>query len=170
MNRRLVLSLSAITTLGLALLPGGATAQQKPLKEKIAGTWAVVANDNVAPDGTKRQLFGPKPKGLLVLAANGQYSQIIERPDRSKFKSNNRLEGTAEENKAAVQGTVATFGTWSVDEASKTLTVRIEGGLFPNLAGTDSKRTVTVTGDDMKISNPNPSSGGKSENIYKRIK
>src|ERR1700682_1172489 len=72
-DRRLVLSLSAITTLGLALLPGGALAQQKSLKAQITGTWAVVANDNVAPDGTKRQLFGPKPKGLLVLDANGQY-------------------------------------------------------------------------------------------------
>jgi hypothetical protein len=79
MNRRHIFSLSVATTLGLALLPGSALAQQKPLKEQLAGTWTIISNDNVAPDGTKRQLFGPNPKGILVLAANGQYAQIIVR-------------------------------------------------------------------------------------------
>ena len=170
MNRRNILSLSAIATLGLALLPGSALAQQKSLKEQLSGTWAVVSNDNVAPDGTKRQLFGPNPKGVLILAANGQYASIIVRPDRPKFKVNNRLEGTPEENKAVVQGTVASFGAWSIDEASKTIVLRIEGSMFPNQAGTESKRSVTLAGDELKVSNPNPGSGGKSENVYKRAK
>ena len=137
MNRRNTLSLAAVAVLGLTLLPGTALAQQKPLKDQLAGTWTIVSNDNVAPDGTKRQLFGPNPKGLLILAANGQFAQIMVRADRSNFKANNRLEGTAEENKAAVQGTTATFGTWSADEASKTLVVRIEGSMFPNPVGTE---------------------------------
>src|SRR5882672_3134436 len=110
MNRRYILSLSAATALGLALLPGSAIGQQKPLKEQLTGTWTIISNDNVAPDGTKRQLFGPNPKGILVLSANGQYAQIIVRPDTPKFKINNRLQGTPEENKAAVHGTTATFG------------------------------------------------------------
>ena len=136
MNRRNTLRFAAVAVLGLTLLPGTALAQQKPLKDQLAGTWTIVSNDNVAPDGTKRQLFGPNPKGLLILAANGQFAQIMVRADRANFKANNRLEGTAEENKAAVQGTTATFGTWSADEASKTLVVRIEGSMFPNPVGT----------------------------------
>jgi hypothetical protein len=131
MKRRHILSLSVATALGLALLPGSALAQQKPLKEQLAGTWTIISNDNTAPDGTKRQLFGPNPKGILVLAANGQYAQIIVHPDRPNFKVNNRLEGTPEENMAAVHGTTASFGSWSFDEASQTLIVRNEGGMFP---------------------------------------
>src|SRR6266446_2632830 len=69
MNRFHILSLSVATALGLALLPGSALAQQKSLKEQLAGTWTIISNDNVAPDGTKRQLFGPHPKGILVLPA-----------------------------------------------------------------------------------------------------
>src|SRR5258708_37660539 len=103
MNRFHILNLSVATALGLALLPVSALAQQKSLKEQLAGTWTIISNDNVGPDGAKRQLFGANPKGILVLAANGQYAQIIVRPDMPKFKVNNRLEGTAEENKAAVQ-------------------------------------------------------------------
>jgi Lipocalin-like domain len=168
MNRRHILSLSVITAAGLALLPGSALAQQKPLKEQMIGTWSILSNDSVATDGTKHQLFGANPKGILVIAPNGQYAQIIVRPDTPKFKANNRLQGTAEENKAAVQGTTATFGTWSFDEASKTLTVRYEGGMFPNQAGTEGKRTVSVAGDQLTIHNPATASGMKSDSVWKR--
>ncbi len=162
------IGLSVATALGLALLPGSALAQQKSLKEQLAGTWTIISNDNVAPDGTKRQLFGPNPKGILVLAANGQYAQIIVLPARPNFKVNNRLDGTPEENKAAVHGTTAAFGTWSFDEASKTLIVRNEGGMFPNQVGTESKRSITLTGDQLRVSNPAPGSGGRSESVWKR--
>jgi hypothetical protein len=168
-SARLLMGL-AVTALGLSVLPGIAVGQQKSLKQQLAGTWRIVSNDNVAPNGTKRQLFGPKPQGILVLAANGQYAQIIVQPDRPKFKVNNRLEGTPEENKAAVHGTTATFGTWSIDEANKMLIVRNEGGMFPNQAGTESKRSVTLAGDQLKISNPAPASGGKSDSVWKRVK
>jgi hypothetical protein len=169
MNRRTTLALSttALLCLGIAL-PDAALAQQKSLREQLTGTWMIVSNDNVAPDGTKRQLFGPNPKGLLVLASNGHYTQIIVHPGVAKFKINNRLEGTPEENKAAVHGTTATFGTWSVDEASKTLIVSNEGGMFPNQAGTESKRSVTVAGDQLRVSNPAPASGGRSDSVWKR--
>jgi hypothetical protein len=170
MNRRHILSLSVITALGLALLSGGAPAQPNSLKEQLTGTWTLVSNDNVAPDGTKRQLFGVNPKGLFILAANGQYAQVQMRPDVPKFKVNNRLQGTAEENKAVVHGTVASFGTWSVDEAGKILIVRVEGHMFPNLAGTESKRSFILVGDELKVSNPNPGAGGKTELVYKRAK
>src|SRR5450759_1405191 len=106
----------------------------------------------------------------MVLSSEGRYVQLLSKPDRPKFKINSRLEGTPEENKTAVQGTTATFGTWTVDEANKILIVRNEGGLFPNQAGTESKRSVTLAGDDLKVSNPNPGSGGKSEVVFKRAK
>jgi hypothetical protein len=67
-----------------------------------------------------------------------------------------------------VLGTTATFGTWSFDEASKTLIVRNEGGMFPNQVGTESKRSITLTGDQLRVSNPAPASGGRSESVWKR--
>jgi len=170
MNRRHILSLSVIMALGLALSPGSALSQQKSLKEQLTGTWTLVSNDNVAPDGTKRQLYGPNPKGILILDASGRYAQIYVRPDIPKFKVDNRQQGTPEENQAVVHGTTAQFGTWSVDEGSKTLIVHIEGSMFPNQAGTDSKRSVTLAGDDLKVSNPTPGSGGRSDSVWKRAK
>jgi hypothetical protein len=66
-----------IIALGLVLSPGGAFSQQKSLKEQLIGTWTLVSNDNVAPDGTKRQLYGPNPKGILVLDTGGHYVQNL---------------------------------------------------------------------------------------------
>jgi len=171
MNRRSILSISAMMALGLALVPGTAVGQQKSLKEQLVGTWTLVSADNVAPDGTKRQLFGANPKGILILDASGRYALVQARPDRPKFKANNRLQGTPEEVKAAWDGAVAQFGTWSVNEADKTVSLRIEGAVYPNQEGTDAKRPiVSLTADQLKWVNPAPGSGGRSENVYKRAK
>jgi hypothetical protein len=70
-----------------------------------------------------------------------------------------------------VQGSTATFGTWTVDEASKTINVRYAGSLLPNQAGTDSKRTVvSVTADELKISNPATGAGMRADNVWRRAK
>jgi hypothetical protein len=56
-KRRIILSLCAATVLGLALLPDAAVSQQKSLTEQLVGSWTIISNDNVAPDGTKRQIL-----------------------------------------------------------------------------------------------------------------
>jgi hypothetical protein len=164
MNGRNILSLSAITALGLVLLPTSAVTQQKSLKEQLPGAWLISSIDQTDVDGKKVQLFGANPKGTQVFDASGQWIQIIWNPDVAKFKVNSRIKGTPEENTAAVHATTATFGTWTVDEATKTLTIRYTGSLFPNQAGTESKRVISVTGDELRVSNPMTGSGMKSDN------
>jgi hypothetical protein len=80
------------------------------------------------------------------------------------------LDSTPEENKAAIAGAVASFGTWSVDEATNTLVTRVEGNLFPNDEGREQRRLVTLTGDELKQVNLNPGSGGRAEIVFKRAK
>ena len=103
----------------------------------------------------------------IGLTRAGTYVQVLTRSDVPKFKSNNRLEGTPEENTAVVRGTVAHFGIWLVDEASMILTLRTEGNMFPNLTGTDSARSIAVAGDELRLSNP-AGTGGKVEVVMKR--
>jgi hypothetical protein len=71
---------------------------------------------------------------------------------------------------AAVHATTATFGTWTVDEATKTLTIRYTATLFPNQAGTESKRVISVTGDELRVSNPMTGSGMESDTVWRRAK
>jgi Lipocalin-like domain len=170
MNRG-VLSLSAITALGLALLPGDAVSQQKSLKEQIVGSWTYVSADTVSPDGSRVPTFGPNPSGLTIFGSDGHYVSLVVRADIPKFASNSRTAGTPEENKAAMQGGIATFGRYTINEADHTLTLNIERSSFPNWNGTEQKRPITIVGDELKYTVPVASSGGgRGEVVLKRAK
>jgi len=171
MNRRNVLSVSAATVLGLAMMPGSAVSQQKTLKEQLVGNWTFVSSIDTNRDGTKTDRFGPNAKGLVMFDASGRFSFLISRANIPKFAVNNVNQGTAEENKAVVQGMIAYFGTWSVDEASKTLTTNIEAGSFPNLNGGSQKRNITsLTADELKYTNPSTTTGTSSDVVWRRAK
>jgi hypothetical protein len=169
MNRRSILRGSLIAVMGLALTPDSSIAQQKTLKEQLVGTWTFVSSTGKLPDGSP--VWGSNPKGLLIFTENGRFSSHIFRSDRKKFASNNRLEGTADDNKAAAQATISSFGTYTVNEAAKTYTIRYEGSSYPNQEGTESIRPAMLTGDELKVTNPSPTVGGPpTELLYRRAK
>jgi hypothetical protein len=171
MNRRHILSLSVVTALGLILLPSSAISQQKSLKEQLVGAWTLVSNDTIAPDGTKQQTFGANPKGILILDAGGRYASVTGRPDRAKFKatSNLRSAATVEEFAAAARGFGANFGTWSVNEADKTLTRKFEIALIPNNDTQETKASVSLAGDELKLT-ATPAAGGRNDTVFRRAK
>jgi hypothetical protein len=80
------------------------------------------------------------------------------------------MNGTPDENKASVQGTISHFGTYSVNEADKTITFRIETSTYPNFNGTEQKRPFTVAGDQLTYSVPAFSGGGTAVATWKRAK
>ena len=81
-----------------------------------------------------------------------------------------RTNATPEENKAVVQGTIAHFGTYSVNEADKTIAFRIETSTFPNFNGTEQKRGFTLVGDELTYAVPAFSGGGTAVAKWKRAK
>ena len=170
MNRRNIFSLSLITALALTLLPATSGAQQRSLKDQLVGTWMQVSAVNTATNGTKTDLFGPNPKGSMIFESNGRYFQIAVRSDLPKFGTNNRAMGTADENKAVVQGSIAYFGTYSVNEADKSFTVQVEGSTFPNWTGTAQKRPFSISGDELTFTTAVASIGGTNEVKWKRVK
>ena len=160
-------ALAAVFLVAL-LLADDAGAQQKTLKDQLVGTWMFVSTSVKLADGSP--VYGSNPKGLLIITENGFYSTHIVRGDVPIFAAKNRLEGTPEENKAAVHGSIASWGRYTVNEANKTVTIRFEASTYPNNAGIEQTRPFTITGDDLKIINPGSSTGGQSELIYKRTK
>ena len=172
MNRRTIIGLATTVLLGSGVVfnASQAPAQHATLKQQLPGAWLIASIDQTDQEGKKVQLFGANPKGTQVFDASGQWIQVIWNPDVPKFKVNSRIKGTPEENSAAVLATAASFGTWTVDEATRTLTIRFTGSMFPNQAGTESKRTISVTGDELRVSNPTTGSGMKSDTVWRRAK
>ena len=160
----LTLGTMALLVLGIVLATGDAFAQTA---KDLVGTWTLVSAIN-EQGGNTTDTYGPHPKGILTVDANGRYVLVIARADLPKVASNNRTKATAEENKAIVQGSIAHFGTVSVNAADKTFTFKIETSLFPKWDGTEQKRPFTVTGDALTYTVPSTSGGRTATVVWKR--
>jgi hypothetical protein len=172
MYRHNIVGISALVV-GLAMLPSGASAQQKSIKDLLVGSWTLLLADDIKDDGTHVPGFGPNPDGSLIFTADGHYSLQIIRYGRPAFASKDRLKGTADENKAVAQGMVSHFGTYTVDEANKAVTFRIAASSFPNWDATTQKRAVTAITDEVLTYNaPAPSTSGyvRAEVAWKKTK
>jgi Lipocalin-like domain len=157
-NRRSALPFAAMVALlflGVALQ----TLAQSAQDNKLVGTWTLVSVYIEAPDGSRFDPFGANPTGILILDENGHISVQFIGSGLPKFASNDRLDGTPEENKAVVQRILCYFGTYSVSDADRSLNIHIENSSFPNWKGADQKRFLTLTEDEMKWINPTATSG-----------
>src|SRR4051812_19539827 len=155
--------------LGLALFASEVAGQQKQ-GDQVVGAWVIVSSDTVRPDGNRSPTFDRSPKGILILDASGHYALELMRAELPKFASNNRVEGTPEENKAVVQGGLAHYGRYTVSDADRSLMFHIEGSSFPNWVGTEQKRPFTLSGDELKWRTAAASGGGSAELVWKRAK
>ena len=166
MNRRSMISMTVVTALGLALSAStaGSAPRAKIKKSQLVGDWALVSVD--APNATIQN----RPNdGLIVFERSGRFSFALLSSNVPKFASNNRNTGTADENKAVVQGNISHFGTYSV--ADKVITLTVEGSTWPQWTGTDQKRNViSFTGDEIKWTVLPASIGGTAEVGWKRVK
>jgi hypothetical protein len=86
-----------------------------------------------------------------------------------KFVSNHRQSGTPEE-KGGRAGSIAYFGTYTVDEGAKTVTYHIESCSFPNWKGIERISTFKISGDELTFTNPMSSIGVSDEVVWKRAK
>jgi Lipocalin-like domain len=173
MNHRnaLVAVVSALIG-GFAFCAGPAAAQSSSLRQQLVGPWTYVANYNIQPDGTRTEPQGPQGvgKGIFLLDPGGRFAWTLIRSDIPKFASNNRQQGTDEENRAVVRGSLAFYGTYEVDEASKSLIMRIESSSFPNFNGAEQRRSLKLEGDELTVINPAGASGGTAYVMWKRVK
>jgi len=165
-------TLSVVTAASLTFATLGASTKHATAQQanNVVGTWALVSNVSTAADGALSDQFGfgPAPKGQAIFSNNGQFSMILHRADLPKFASNNRAQGTPEENKAVIIGMMVFYGTYTV--ANKDLVLKVEGASFPNWVGTEQRRPISsFSADEFKFTNLAGSAGGH-ELTFRRIK
>ena len=144
-------------------------AKQNP--DVIAGTYSLILVDNLLANGSRVHLYGDHPHGILIMDGKGNYSLQIVSGGRPKFVSGDKSKGTDEENKLALQGSNAHFGTYTIDTTKHTITFNINHASFPNWEGTKQVRPFEFDGKVFKYKVPAPTTGGSvtGEVIWKRI-
>ena len=150
-------------------LPGAAFAQ-KTAKEQIVGAWTLVSVTSATDAGNKGEPFGSSPKGMIIFSSDGHFSLFQSRAEIPKIAANDRAKATSEEAQAIVASAIAYYGTYSVDENSKVMSVTLEASTFANVAAIpNQKRTITaLTGDELKFNNPRTPSGITLMTVWKR--
>jgi hypothetical protein len=159
--------------LALAVSAGAAAAQPAAhLKDQIVGSWNFVVAEGTAPDGKKSFPFGETPKGILIFTADGRFAQIHVAGDVPKIASNNRLTGSPEEYAEIMRRSLSVFGTYTVDEANRTVTYNIVSSSFPNWEGEAQTRSIDkLTADEFVNTNKSVAGGrGSASNFYRRVR
>jgi hypothetical protein len=153
--------------LGVTLLPGSAHSQG--IKQQLVGTWIITSWEQDLPNNQKLHRFGENPKGYNVFDANGRVFVMFARADIPKIASNNPNTPSPEEAKAIAVGTIAYYGTYTVDEAAKVVTIKAESSTFANQIGREQKRTVTaISATELKMQNTTTLSGGLIRYVFKK--
>ncbi|UCG87960.1 MAG: lipocalin-like domain-containing protein [Gemmatimonadota bacterium] len=142
-----------------ASLPADGAEQE----EDFVGTWGLerIEQRNDAGQWTQSSSrLGPPTVGYLMYDSGGNMAVQIMRGDRPRFASDVADEVTSDEAKPALQGYVAYFGTYSVDEDEGSVTHHRIGNIVPNLVGVDAKRfymlqderlTLTIPSGDVRL-------------------
>ncbi|WP_210489355.1 lipocalin-like domain-containing protein [Rufibacter aurantiacus] len=145
----------------------------------LVGTWEVVSaklyeQGEQERGGAGKDFYGLNPKGHLMFDENGNYMLTVLRSDIPRFQNAQgndlgREQGTDEQNRRAVHGSIANFGTYEIN--IDTLILHIEKATYPNWDGLVQRRPFRIAGDSLIYRVPEASSGGgtTAEFVWKRI-
>jgi Lipocalin-like domain len=162
---------TAICVFAACLLLSASNPAAAQTAKSIAGAYTPVSSTATDGSGKTSDIFGPNPRGMLILMADGRYSLTLMRSSLPKFAANSRAKGSAEENQAVVAGSINHFGRYTVEENGKLLVFHIDSSTYPNWDGTSQKRPLTIKGDELSYKVAIVSSGqGSGEVVWKRMK
>jgi hypothetical protein len=70
-----------------------------------------------------------------------------------------------------VQGSIAYFGTYSVNESERKINIHYDGSTYPNWDGLDQIRLIAISGDELNIISPVSAVGGGTVHlVLRRVK
>ncbi len=153
-----------------ASLASAAHAAAPAVPASFVGTWALVGTDVLHKNGseTPDPDYGPAPKGLMMIGAEGNYSVQIFKAARPRFASGDKLKGTSTEYQAAVDGSSTHFGTVSIDDAKHIIAFHIQNALFPNWEGQNQVRSYTLQNETLRYSVPPRPNGDTPVTIWQK--
>lgn len=161
----------SVLTVGAIMALSVCTAAFSAMKSPLVGTWKMVSA-TIERQGSRSDAYGPNPHGWLVFTEELTFVEVLTDPRVPAFRSNARGEGTDEENRAAMAGSIGFFGRYTVDQNGEFTGNTVEGSTFPNWVGatrTQDDLQLKVDGNRM-VENFQRPDGTKVHIIWERVK
>ena len=143
---------------GLLVVP----AHAESLLQQVAGAWSLTSGSEKMSDGTVNEIWGA---GSLILDSSGHMSFFVF--------GKNRPTVTSRDPRVPQGPMVAYYGTFAVDEDTKTLTYHVEAASSPMFNAAIRMQTVTLLGDTMTTTGSQlttPQGPITPINVWKRAK
>jgi len=139
---------------------------------KFVGVWKLISFEQRTTAGEVSHPMGQKPVGRLTYDASGHMSAQLMLPDRPKFEAPSKVRGSAEQKIAAFDGYTAYYGTYTVDEAHRTVIHHVEASLYPNWVGTEQRRLFEFSDGKLILRAVNGAGGPGTESrlVWERVK
>jgi hypothetical protein len=126
------------------------------MASSFVGVWHLVSCERKFKDGKVVFPYGEKPMGRITYDQAGRMSAQLMRPGRrSTMPSGTGLiagGACAEEIRDAVNGFMAYYGTFDVDETRHIVIHHVQAGLIPSWVGTDLERTYRFESNRLILS------------------
>jgi hypothetical protein len=134
---------SAAALLTVSVVSTNGYSQDKSFKESIIGAWLITSVSDNYDNGQKRDNWGGTVGGQLTFERTGRFSQIIIGAPSPGMKTDDPRKPDA--------FIVAYYGTYSVDEAKKTITGKLERASYSARAGSTQVWTIQGSGDKLTL-------------------
>ncbi len=129
---------------------------------QFIGAWKLVSSQFRDETGKVIYPYGENAFGLIMYEPGGRMSVHIIRADRPPFASGDLFRGSPDEIKAALEGYIGYYGTYTIDESEGTIAHHVEGSAFPNWIGGVQKRYYLFEGNRLTLRTPPIPASGSS--------
>lgn len=118
---------------------------------QFVGTWKLLSSEMRTSGGNVHYPLGPDCIGRIMFDAALNFTAQLMQVGRPLFASGDMMQGTSEEIDAAYKGFVSYWGTYRSDDESGELTCTVEGSLFPNWVGGETRRYYEFEGERLTL-------------------
>jgi hypothetical protein len=153
MNRRKTIQM-------LTLAPtAAAQAQKAGVHDRFIGVWKLVSCESKdKTSGEVRYPYGKNPVGRITYDAAGRMSAQLMNPGRkmvggppSRSSRTSIREASLDDMREILNGFMAYYGTFDVDEAARTVIHHVQASLLPSWVGSDQRRQYEFLGTNRLI-------------------
>ncbi len=120
-------------------------------RDQLLGIWKLLSYEFRLSDGIVIRPMGQGVQGILMYDPSGWMALQVIDPERPKFATNDWMSGTPEEAKSALDGCMAYYGTFELNDYKGTIVHHVQGSSFPNWCGIDREQFYELKGNHLTL-------------------